>query len=104
MQTLYLCSECSKNIKNLKNLESCKHPGCLRHISHPCEKCGRIGGKVMFNINEKVMIKSDNNCPITLWGKEGYIKNFYKDTNNVRLEMEDSSFVIIDEKYIEKIS
>jgi hypothetical protein len=22
----------------------CKHPGCLSHISHPCEGCGRIGG------------------------------------------------------------
>lgn len=23
----------------------CKHPGCLSHISHPCEGCGRIGGR-----------------------------------------------------------
>jgi hypothetical protein len=23
----------------------CHHPGCLRHISHPCEGCGRIGGR-----------------------------------------------------------
>jgi hypothetical protein len=23
----------------------CKHPGCLNHITHPCEGCGRIGGK-----------------------------------------------------------
>lgn len=22
----------------------CSHPGCLNHISHPCEGCGRIGG------------------------------------------------------------
>jgi hypothetical protein len=22
----------------------CEHPGCLSHISHPCEGCGRIGG------------------------------------------------------------
>jgi hypothetical protein len=25
--------------------ESCNHIGCLHHISHPCEKCGRIAGK-----------------------------------------------------------
>lgn len=25
--------------------EPCKHKGCLNHISHPCEGCGRIGGK-----------------------------------------------------------
>lgn len=24
--------------------EPCAHPGCLSHISHPCEGCGRIGG------------------------------------------------------------
>lgn len=22
----------------------CPHPGCLSHISHPCEECGRTGG------------------------------------------------------------
>lgn len=25
--------------------EPCDHPGCLRHLSHPCEGCGRIGGR-----------------------------------------------------------
>ena len=25
--------------------EPCDHPGCLSHHSHPCEGCGRIGGK-----------------------------------------------------------
>jgi NTP pyrophosphatase (non-canonical NTP hydrolase) len=23
----------------------CPHPGCLNHISHPCEGCGRIAGR-----------------------------------------------------------
>lgn len=23
----------------------CDHAGCERHISHPCEVCGRIGAK-----------------------------------------------------------
>lgn len=23
----------------------CKHPGCLSHVSHPCEGCGRIAGR-----------------------------------------------------------
>jgi hypothetical protein len=23
---------------------ACAHPGCLNHVSHPCEGCGRIGG------------------------------------------------------------
>lgn len=31
--------------KVLKDGESCSHPGCLSHISHRCEGCGRIGGQ-----------------------------------------------------------
>lgn len=30
--------------KTLKDGEPCDHPGCLLHISHPCEGCGRVGG------------------------------------------------------------
>lgn len=25
-------------------LVPCKHPGCLHHVTHPCEGCGRIAG------------------------------------------------------------
>lgn len=25
--------------------QPCGHPGCLSHLSHPCEGCGRIGGR-----------------------------------------------------------
>jgi hypothetical protein len=28
-----------------KEGEPCKHPGCLSHMTHPCEGCGRIGGR-----------------------------------------------------------
>lgn len=27
--------------------ESYSHKGCLSHISHPCEGCGRIGGRTL---------------------------------------------------------
>lgn len=30
----------------LRDGEPCNHPGCLSHISHPCEGCGRIGGRI----------------------------------------------------------
>lgn len=30
-----------------KDGEPCSHRGCLNHISHPCEGCGRIGGRTM---------------------------------------------------------
>lgn len=23
----------------------CSHPGCLNHVTHPCEGCGRIAGR-----------------------------------------------------------
>lgn len=25
--------------------EPCNHPGCLSHVSHPCEGCGRVAGR-----------------------------------------------------------
>lgn len=25
--------------------QPCHHPGCLSHVSHPCEGCGRIAGR-----------------------------------------------------------
>lgn len=25
--------------------EPCGHPGCLSHVTHPCEGCGRIAGR-----------------------------------------------------------
>jgi hypothetical protein len=28
-----------------ENHQPCNHKGCLSHISHPCEGCGRIGGE-----------------------------------------------------------
>jgi hypothetical protein len=29
----------------LRNGVPCPHPGCLRHATHPCEGCGRVGGR-----------------------------------------------------------
>lgn len=26
--------------------EPCEHPGCLSHVSHPCEGCGRVAGRI----------------------------------------------------------
>ena len=25
--------------------QPCKHPGCLKHVTHPCEGCGRYAGQ-----------------------------------------------------------
>jgi hypothetical protein len=29
----------------LRDGEPCAHPGCLSHVTHPCEGCGRVGGR-----------------------------------------------------------
>lgn len=31
----------------LREGEPCTHPGCLKHVTHPCEGCGRVGGRSM---------------------------------------------------------
>lgn len=41
--------------RELKDGEPCEHSGCLNHISHPCEKCGRINGKEL-----KIKVKLDD--------------------------------------------
>jgi hypothetical protein len=44
-------------INNLKDGEPCSHPGCLSHVSHPCEVCGRVAGRKLVTpteINERL--------------------------------------------------
>ena len=31
--------------RNLRPDEPCGHDGCLSHVTHPCEGCGRIAGR-----------------------------------------------------------
>ena len=38
--------------------EPCKHTGCLAHRTHPCEGCGRIGGKYINNISDEEIWKN----------------------------------------------
>jgi len=38
---------------NWKPGQPCDHPGCLSHVTHPCEGCGRIaGGMIPFILDE----------------------------------------------------
>ena len=34
-----------KKKTELRDGEPCPHTGCLNHITHPCEGCGRVAGK-----------------------------------------------------------
>ncbi len=38
----------SDSIPVIKDGEPCAHPGCLHHVSHPCEGCGRIAGRSFY--------------------------------------------------------
>lgn len=41
----YPCEEtCGGYPRKLRDGEPCGHPGCLHHVTHPCEGYGRIGG------------------------------------------------------------
>lgn len=35
----------TQRVDVLRDGEPCEHAGCLRHVSHPCEGCGRIAGR-----------------------------------------------------------
>lgn len=39
-----------------KDGEPCNHPGCLNHLTHPCEGCGRIAGKNIAGIERHTSI------------------------------------------------
>jgi hypothetical protein len=39
--------------------EPCNHPGCLSHVTHPCEGCGRIAGKA---IDGNYILKEPNDA------------------------------------------
>ena len=41
----------------LKEGIPCSHPGCLSHITHPCEGCGRIAGSTV--LPKKIYIWKD---------------------------------------------
>lgn len=60
-------------IHALRDGEPCKHPGCLSHLSHPCEGCGRIGGKKIILTSNP----SPNNYLKELWDKSKDITSEY---------------------------
>lgn len=48
---LYQAEKRRKWLESLPDGVPCDHRGCLSHISHPCEVCGRIGGKRLTTLD-----------------------------------------------------
>ena len=44
--------------KELRDGEPCAHPGCLHHVTHPCEGCGRLGGRRIKKRVKKIIVGS----------------------------------------------
>jgi Fe2+ or Zn2+ uptake regulation protein len=55
----------------MNNKNYCNHPGCRNHITHPCEKCGRIAGqRLASNLDRIINIPSE----LELFKKYGHIQ------------------------------
>ncbi len=51
--------------EELKDGQPCSHPGCLSHVSYPCEGCGRVAGKrVTKDIYFTDPLPNSDNCLI----------------------------------------
>ena len=42
---MWKAEERARRVTALRDGEPCGHPGCLAHVSHPCEGCGRVAGR-----------------------------------------------------------
>lgn len=40
------------DLQKLKDGEPCNHKGCINHITHPCEVCGRIAGQKQYDLQK----------------------------------------------------
>lgn len=55
----------------IEPLEPCSHKGCLSHVTHPCEGCGRIAGEFFRDYNKTVKLHYDEQKkPFNLVGEE----------------------------------
>lgn len=53
----------------------CKHAGCLSHISHPCEGCGRIGGRTMVYLSDVIAMAESLYGDLSMGYRDRYIRN-----------------------------
>lgn len=54
-----------KPTRDLEDGEPCQHLGCERHISHPCECCGRIGARGKYKL-PAIQVHTDKSPGLTV--------------------------------------
>jgi len=47
-------AEWNRRAQIVKQGEPCSHAGCLHHVTHPCEGCGRIAGRTVKQEQEPI--------------------------------------------------
>jgi hypothetical protein len=93
----------------MRDGEPCNHKGCLSHISHPCEGCGRIAGRNILESKNEVEayfnLKDINNACMSkremykaLSGKSVKCTYIEKDEMGLfAVELQDNNTYILDQ-------
>jgi hypothetical protein len=88
-----------------KDGEPCDHPGCLHHVSHPCEGCGRIGGfPVVRKTPEEILYEGFKKC-YPKWIAEGLLRK--PDGTSIQMKSSETLFWFgkeIEEKFNDLIA
>lgn len=92
---------CSREV--WKDYEPCGHPGCLSHLSRPCEGCGRIGGRSDLAAQITVYVSHQKHGLATLEQIVYTIGTDHSQTRQVVEEMQRAGILAIDNLYLVKL-
>lgn len=70
-------NEDKSTIPIYKDGEPCDHIGCLNHVSHPCEGCGRIAGQNNLMSFDKIHNSAKGLCVGEANSKKVNVENVY---------------------------
>lgn len=80
-----------------KEGEPCEHPGCLNHVTHPCEGCGRIAGHIRKQDYEKYEFCKAINCPLIEYFGKCCIAGCLYTAKDFHQWLQDSGYKIVKE-------
>lgn len=55
--------------KKIEEGQACS-PGCLNHVSHPCEKCKRVAGRGAAYLQAPLTIRDSDVDAVVMWCDE----------------------------------